>query len=494
MIKLHLFGTGLLLLSSIAHAQQSIDDASLFSEVKNFWVAQLDGGEAAVIEKVKSCYVNLNPAPKQTLRNAEICIILDTALSSFSESVSLHLGEQFGKRSGSIQTSYANKASMTKRATTLLGQYGLNADEASAILKNISMRVADVFSKGYSAANKIDPATERVLNGITAADVKKIIAHAEGGDALGQLGLGLLYLRGEGVSQDTKEAAKWIQLAADQGNADGQLMLGTMFFEGIGFQKDYVRATALFRLSAEQGNAKAQHNYAANLRNGHGVEKDLSAAVTWFRKAADQDIVESQIVLWRAYSIGEGVPKNEVEAIKWLRQAAFNGHSSAQNALGDALKLGKGLPQNYKEAVRWHTEAAEQGHTEAQYNLGLDYAKGLGVLQDDKEASKWFHLAAEKGHAGALLMLGLSYEAGSDGVPRSLPVAYAMFSLAVLNSPSERIAMVKRDAVYLKLSHDETLLAQALSKEMAKPSNFNKSLMKFLEGNALRNKSKRISG
>ena len=48
-------------------------------------------------------------------------------------------------------------------------------------------------------------------------------AKAEAGDADAQYNLGLMYVLGEGVEQDFKEAVKWYQKAADQGDADSAI-------------------------------------------------------------------------------------------------------------------------------------------------------------------------------------------------------------------------------------------------------------------------------
>src|SRR6185369_17823384 len=52
---------------------------------------------------------------------------------------------------------------------------------------------------------------------------------AERGNAKAQFGLGLLYLRGEGVPVDTAEAAKWLQKAAESGLAAAQFSLGEFY-------------------------------------------------------------------------------------------------------------------------------------------------------------------------------------------------------------------------------------------------------------------------
>lgn len=49
-------------------------------------------------------------------------------------------------------------------------------------------------------------------------------------NAVGQSGLGLMYLHGRGVDKDYSEALKYFTLAAKQGWVDGQLQLGNMYF------------------------------------------------------------------------------------------------------------------------------------------------------------------------------------------------------------------------------------------------------------------------
>jgi TPR repeat protein len=53
------------------------------------------------------------------------------------------------------------------------------------------------------------------------------------GDANAQYNLGRLYLDGSaGVDRDTRQAARWLSLAADKGNPSAQALLGQMLFNG----------------------------------------------------------------------------------------------------------------------------------------------------------------------------------------------------------------------------------------------------------------------
>jgi TPR repeat protein len=53
------------------------------------------------------------------------------------------------------------------------------------------------------------------------------------GDASAQYNLGRLYLDGSsGVDKDTRQAARWLSLAADKGNPSAQALLGQLLFNG----------------------------------------------------------------------------------------------------------------------------------------------------------------------------------------------------------------------------------------------------------------------
>ena len=107
-----------------------------------------------------------------------------------------------------------------------------------------------------------------VLLGVTAVgadkkkplpkDFKSLKALAEKGDAKAQYNLGEMYLRGEGVEKDEKEAVKWYRKAAEQNSALAQYDLGQMYEIGLGVEKDEKEAVKWYRKAAEQGDEDAK--------------------------------------------------------------------------------------------------------------------------------------------------------------------------------------------------------------------------------------------
>ncbi len=60
-----------------------------------------------------------------------------------------------------------------------------------------------------------------------------------------------MYYKGEGVTQDYKEAVKWYQLSAEQGHSEAQYKLGEIHENGKGVPQDKDKAVNWYLLSAE---------------------------------------------------------------------------------------------------------------------------------------------------------------------------------------------------------------------------------------------------
>ena len=85
---------------------------------------------------------------------------------------------------------------------------------------------------------------------------------------------------------DYAEALRLWRPLADQGHADGQLKLGNMYGRGQGVPQDYAEAVKWYRLGAEQGNARAQLGLGVMYGNGKGVPQNYVQAHMWFNLAA----------------------------------------------------------------------------------------------------------------------------------------------------------------------------------------------------------------
>jgi TPR repeat protein len=201
------------------------------------------------------------------------------------------------------------------------------------------------FQKGLDAANKGDFATA----------FKELKPLAEQGHGDAQYNLGVMYQKGNGVSQNYKVAVKWYTLAAEQGKIFAQTNLGGMYEYGQGVPKDYKVAVKWYTLAAEQGDGKAQFNLG-----------------------------------WMDYRGLDG-PKDYKTAVKWWKLSAEQGHAAAQNNLGLMHEKGWGVSQNYVRAHMWYNLAAAEGTNDAIENRGKVEKKmtSAQIAEAQRLVAKW---------------------------------------------------------------------------------------------------------
>ena len=77
---------------------------------------------------------------------------------------------------------------------------------------------------------------------------------AEQGNPSAQVLLGNAYIKGDGVTQDKREAVRWWRKAAEQGNARAQVSLGRAYFFGEGVIIDYREAYIWYSITKANGN------------------------------------------------------------------------------------------------------------------------------------------------------------------------------------------------------------------------------------------------
>ena len=156
-------------------------------------------------------------------------------------------------------------------------------------------------------------ATHRA-NGDGVAD---LIAKAEQGEAVAQLELGGIYLKGEGVTKDVAEAVKWLSKASALGNSEAQMKLGGIYISGRGVLKNSVEAAKWYLMSAEQGNAAAQCQIGRMHLTGVGVPKDDVEAYKWSNLAATQGdaaakkVIAFLLIRMTSKQIAEGKQRSE---------------------------------------------------------------------------------------------------------------------------------------------------------------------------------------
>jgi uncharacterized protein len=129
----------------------------------------------------------------------------------------------------------------------LFSSLGRFAARVILLLSAAQPAAADDFRSGLSAYNRGDYVTA----------FRDWYSLAESGDASAQAGLGFLFHKGLGVTQDDVEAAVWFEKAAAKGQAEAQLLLGTLYFFGEGVRQSYVMAFAWCEIAQSNGQSDA---------------------------------------------------------------------------------------------------------------------------------------------------------------------------------------------------------------------------------------------
>ena len=178
---------------------------------------------------------------------------------------------------------------------------------------------------------------------------------AEQGNAKAQSSLGYLYKMGQGVTQDYKEALKWVRLSAEQEFAPAQFSLGNSYHNGQGVSIDKVKAMYWYNKASNNGSIAATHNLANMLiseQDKDDIKPDWKRAETLFKEV-----------------IKNGNKRTLVPAITslgWIYLMADD----------------KWGVKNYKLAHKWSVKGCNLGGTNACSNAALMYFAGLEVEQD----------------------------------------------------------------------------------------------------------------
>ena len=208
--------------------------------------------------------------------------------------------------------------------------------------------------------------------------------------------LGMIFLRGYGTAVDRVTAAGWLDQAAQLGDPEAQFYLGMLHYRGTGGGGNPAVAGHWFELAAAQGVKEAQFNLALLLLEGKGLQPDESRAVGLLEQLGESH-PDAELVLARIHlQHGEDAPR-AAAALRLFRKLAENGRPEAQAALGMMYVTGIGLKADPEEGRFWVAEAARQGFTPAQRQLGDLHAAGVGGERDLVEAQAWYALGAAQG-------------------------------------------------------------------------------------------------
>ena len=257
--------------------------------------------------------------------------------------------------------------------------------------------------------------------------------------------LGQKYFCGLGTKQDLSKAAEYYRAAAERGNTDAAKCLGFMYSNGQGVEQDSAEAARWFSYRPESRQRTEPRSEAAPQHN----EKNSTS------ESSEVNESEELYRLGQKYFCGLGTKQDLSKAAEYYRAAAKLGSRDAAKCLGFMYSNGQGVARDYAEAARWfsyrpesrqrtepRSEAAPQhneknstsvsskvNESEELYRLGQKYYCGLGTRQDLSKAAEYYRAAAKLGCRDAAKCLGFMYSNG-QGVVRDYSEAARWFSLS----------------------------------------------------------------
>ena len=189
-------------------------------------------------------------------------------------------------------------------------------------------------------------------------------AQAEAGDAKAQFYYGLALERGAQGAKgkaDKERAIALFKKAAEGGFALAQYHLAILYQSGQGIEQSPAQARKWFSLAAEAGLREAAFNYAFMLETGSGGGSDPKEAARLYEVAAGRGVRQAFLPLGLLYARGEGVEQDFVEALKWLilaERADAERVAPAMRTLRGALD-DDGQAEALKRAESWRMTLPE---------------------------------------------------------------------------------------------------------------------------------------
>jgi hypothetical protein len=284
-----------------------------------------------------------------------------------------------------------------------------------------------------------------------------------GGSVSGCTELGALYLRGEGVPQDTDRAASFTQRACELGSKRSCLDVGEWLSDGT-MKPDPARSAEILRLGCrlgDRGSCEAQsasfYQQACEAGDQHACARlglfyeysnrgprDPRQAVRVYQVACDHGETEG---CWR---LGDLHGRSPSDSARWnhalhdsrqdpvadpgrafalLLRACEGGMSGACESLGDRFRRGDGVPENKARALAFYQRVCDSGNSSVCVTVGKMYARGEGTPQDRERAFSIFQRECNHRDAEACGELGSFFQRG-EIVPQSTRRAYSLFLLA----------------------------------------------------------------
>ena len=186
---------------------------------------------------------------------------------------------------------------------------------------------------------------------------------AEGGDPEGQVNLGYLYARGQGVPANQAAALRLYKSAAAQGDSEGMNAIGYKYQFGTGVPRDIERAIHWYCQAVALGNPRALNNLAVIVDAGRDLPRDVTEARNLWEQAAAFGKVNAMYNLGLSYLESSAADRDPQKGVAWMRRAAEGGQPDAQRWLRGTGYAGTLPPPLNEAAMMSPAPKGASGHT-----------------------------------------------------------------------------------------------------------------------------------
>lgn len=230
--------------------------------------------------------------------------------------------------------------------------------------------------------------------------------------AKAMVNIGLLYLNGRYLPQNTEMAISWFEQAANEGYGKAFSILGNMYKDGNGVEVDNEKAKYWYKKGAEEEDAESLYRLAESLYisydNVTNDEEEIERAeqnrklIPYVQKSADLGYAPAMSFL------GSLLTENS-KTIEWLIKAAELGDLETQADFVFFYLFGFNEEENDDKKVYWLKKAAENDYGPAQALLGKFYVSGRIVPKDMDMGIYWYEKSVRNGEYSSLIVLGAIY-------------------------------------------------------------------------------------
>ena len=285
----------------------------------------------------------------------------------------------------------------------------VDCEKANADREKRLEKAQQEYTEGVKLYKSKDPS-------IKLKSIPLFISAAEAGLAIAQTQIGNMYMEGDVVTKDEKEAIRWTEKAVEQQYPMAESNLGVYYLNGFGVPKNTTKAIELLERAAGQDDDFSMNLLGKIYSKGIGIEQDIELGRKYYLKGITRGNADA------FFAILEDDHKDYVGRKKCLPvvKEEFNAVFPYMKD-NCPVKDVEGIPQDYFNQVASVKRAEKYVWASRMYML-TTFSKGY---ISSNIAASWLKTLAASGAVMDALAIG-EYVLSRPNVERRIPVGWSM--------------------------------------------------------------------